>query len=111
MLSARSGSCLDASVAAMATYGEGLHLLGFLYHLPQKHCLALLSITLSIDAVDSALMRRVAPAQSAFSMDYRQLSLRRSFKGRPHPELDNHEYDCVWTVLVKGTVPSTAVLR
>ena len=58
-------------MSAMAR--EGLHLLGFSYRLPLKHCLTLISmhgITLSIDAVDSALMLRVAPTKSAFSTDW-----------------------------------------
>ena len=81
MLSARSGSCLIVSMAAMATYGEGLHLLGFSYRLPRKRCLALLSmVSLSICAVDSVLMLRVAPAESAFSTDRGQPSLPRKLQ-------------------------------
>ena len=44
MLSARSGRCSIVSMAAMATYGELLHLLGFSYRLPRKYCSALLSV-------------------------------------------------------------------
>ena len=76
MRSASSGSCLIVSMTAMATYGEGLHLLGFLNRLPRKRCLALLSVvSLSIGAVDSTFMLRVPLAGSAFSMGRGQPSL------------------------------------
>ena len=57
------------SMGAMATYSEGLHLLGFTYRLPRKLCLALLSMVSLHCAVDNTLMLRVVPADSAFSMD------------------------------------------
>ena len=86
VLSARSGSCLIVSMTAMATYGEGLHLLGFSYRLPRKSCLALLSVvSLSIGAVDSTLMLRVAPAESAFSTDRGQPSLPRKLQWSAPP--------------------------
>ena len=75
-------------MATMATYGEGLHLLAFSYRLPRKRCLALLSVVSlypCIDAVDSTLMLRVAPAESAFSTDRGQLSLPRKLQRSAPP--------------------------
>ena len=59
-------------MAAMAAYGEDL--LGFSCCLTRKRFLVLLSMV-SLDAIDSTLMLRVAPAESAFSTDGGQPSL------------------------------------
>ena len=87
MLSARSGSCLIVSMAAMATYGEGMQSLGFLVPLTSKTLFSasVRGITPSIRAVDSALMLRVAPAKSAFSTDRGQPSLPRKIQRSAPP--------------------------
>ena len=74
-------------MSAMAR--EGLHLLGFSYCLPQKHCLKLISMVSLYPSVHSALMLQEAPTKSTllYGLVDNRLS-RGSFSGRPRPELD-----------------------
>ena len=69
-------------MAAMVTYGEGLAFVGLLVPLTSKSLFStsIRGITLSIGAVDSALMLWIAPAESALSMDHGQPSLQRKLQ-------------------------------
>ena len=74
-------------MATMATYSEGLHFVGLLVLLTSKtlFSISICGITQSIDAVDSALMLQVAPAESAFSADRGQPSLPRKLQRSAPP--------------------------